>query len=86
MAATPGLESVTIVPDNATNELDDFFGGGSGESSTPPPVVTSTRRKEAKVKAKVGGARGKRPVKTNPHLGIMADEDIEDEEEVRKWY
>lgn len=82
-----GLESVTITSEDAGGELEDFFGGGesSGVSSQPDTVV----QKKEKSKAKTAGrrtevpVRGRRPVKANPHLGVMEDEDIE---EGRKWY
>lgn len=89
--AGTGLESVLVVEDaKDVGGLEDFFGEGEGEGEGEGTGVVGVgvgeevgrRRGRARVEVRRGArARGR----GGTRVGVMADEDIEDDEE-RQWY
>lgn len=87
--AGTGLESVLVVEDTKDVEgLEDFFGEGEGEGEGEGTGVVGVveevgrRRGRARVEVRRGAhARGR----GGTRVGVMADEDIEDDEG-RQWY
>jgi len=81
--AGKGLEKVAITTDEAAGWLEDFFGGGEHEEEA---TSTSDSRGKGEGKGKQYESKPAAPAKKKGNHAILADEDIDDDEEMMAFY